>query len=31
MLTNKQRFSEKTLHRFFRGRDSMEGNEGDRC
>jgi hypothetical protein len=29
MLTNKQRFSEKTFHRFFRGRDSMKGNEGN--
>jgi hypothetical protein len=24
MLTNKQRFSENTFHRFFRGRDSMK-------
>jgi hypothetical protein len=31
MLTNKQRFSENTFHRFFRGRDSMKGNEENRC
>ncbi len=31
MLTNKQRFSENTFHRFFRGRDSMKSNEENRC
>jgi hypothetical protein len=31
MLINKQRFSENTFHRFFRGRDSMKGNEENRC
>ena len=31
MLTNKQRFSENAFHRFFRGRDSMKGNEENRC
>ncbi len=31
MLTNKRRFFEKTFHRFFRGRDLMNGNEGNRC
>ncbi len=30
ILINKQRFS-KNFHRFFRGRDSMKGDERDRC